>query len=300
MRFDSYHPMINLIYFATTIGFAIWFDHPVFVLVAYISAFAYSVKLKGVRALIFDLCLIPFILGYAAIYSYYNHFGVTELRQNIIGNQITLESVVYGVQIGVTAATVIMLFSCVFAIFTADKVVYLFGKVSPRLSLFLSIALRAVPRIKERAGKINVAQRGIGRGCRQGNILRKVRNAVRLVSMVITWTMEDFVESSMSMKCRGYLLKGRTAFSIYRFDNRDRSFVVAVFLCLTLIGVAVAFDQTAIYYDPQIIMNRITPLSYIFYLAYVVLFLMPMTLQIAGEFKYKQAKKEDKEMVCKL
>lgn len=134
MRFDSCHPVINLIYFAGAIASAAVFDHPVFVAIAYASAFMYSVKLRGVRGLVTDLCLIPLIFGYTWIYSYYNHFGVTSLGENLIGNHITLEAVAYGLQTGVSAAAVVMLVSCLFVIFSADKVVYLFGRISPKLS----------------------------------------------------------------------------------------------------------------------------------------------------------------------
>ena len=41
MRFDSCHPVINLIYFAGAIASAAVFDHPVFVAIAYESAFMY-------------------------------------------------------------------------------------------------------------------------------------------------------------------------------------------------------------------------------------------------------------------
>lgn len=288
MRFDSYHPVINLIYFAAAIVCTIWFHHPVFLGISYVCAFAYSVKLNGKKALIFNLCLIPLIFVYTAWYSYYNHFGVTNLRQNFIGNQITLESVVYGFVIGVTAAAVIMFFSCVFAVVSSDKVVYLFGRISPRLSLFLSIILRSVPRIKERARKIEISREGIGKGVRQGNIFQRFLHGLSLVSIVITWTLEDFVDSGISMKSRGYSLKGRTAFSIYRFDNRDRSFVVMIFLCLTVVACGVLLDQTEIIYNPEIIMNRVTPLSGLFYAAYAVLLLLPMGLQIVGEIWFQR------------
>ncbi len=288
MRFDSYHPTINFIFFAAAIGCTICFDHPVFVMISYAAAFSYSVKLNGRRALVFDLCLVPFIVLYAGFYSYYNHFGVTPLRQNFIGNSITLEALVYGFVLGLIIASVIMWASCVLAIFSADKVVYLFGRVSPKLSLFLSIILRSVPRIKERAKRINISQKGIGRGIGDGSIFRRFINLLRLLSILITWTLENFVESARSMKCRGYSLKGRTAFSIYRFDNRDRSFVVAVFLCFTLIVMAVILDQTSIYYDPEIVLNRVTLISCVFYAAYGALMIMPMGLQIIGEYKFKK------------
>lgn len=290
MRFDSYHPVINLIYFAAAIVCTIWFHHPVFLGISYVCAFVYSVKLNGKRAVIFNLCLIPLIFLYAVWYSYYNHFGVTNLRQNFIGNQITLESVVYGIVRGTTVAAVIMFFSCVFAVVSSDKVVYLFGRISPRLSLFLSILLRCVPRVKERARKIEISREGIGKGVRQGNILERFLHGLSLISIVITWTLEDFVESTVSMKSRGYSLRGRTAFSIYRFDNRDRSFVVMIFLCLTFVASAILLDQTEIYYNPEIIMNPVTPMSFVFYVAYAVLLLLPMGLQIAGEIRYKRKK----------
>lgn len=288
MRFDSYHPTINLIYFTAAIGLAICFNHPVYVAISYAVAFAYSVKLSGKRAVIFNLCLVPFALVYSGWYSYYNHFGVTNLRQNFIGNEITLEALLYGLQIGFTAITVIMFFSCVFAVFSSDKIVYLFGSISPKLSLFLSIILRMVPRIKQYGRRINTAQKGIGKSPSQGNLWRRFVNSMRLISILITWTLENFVESSDSMKCRGYSLKGRTSFSIYRFDNRDRSFVIAIFLLLIITVCGWALDQTSIHYNPQIIMTGITFMSYIFYAAYGILLLLPMILQIAGERKFER------------
>ena len=288
MRFDSYHPTINLIYFTAAIGLTISFNHPAYVAISYAAAFAYSVKLSGKRAVIFNLCLVPFALIYSGWYSYYNHFGVTNLRQNFIGNEITLEALLYGLQIGFTAITVIMFFSCVFAVFSSDKIVYLFGRVSPKLSLFLSIILRMVPWIKQCGRRINTAQKGLGKSPSQGNLWRRFVNSMRLISILITWTLENFVESSDSMKCRGYSLKGRTSFSIYRFDNRDRSFVIAIFLLLIVTACGWALDQTSIHYNPQIIMTGITFMSYIFYVAYGILLLLPMILQIAGERKFER------------
>lgn len=283
MRFDSYHPMINLIYFVTAIACAVNFRHPVYLVISFSCAFLYSVKLNGKRSLIFNLCLIPLIFVYASWYSYYNHFGITDLRMNFIGNQITLEAITVGIVRGSIVATVLMIFSCIFTVVSADKVVYLFGRISPRLSLYLSIVLRFVPRVKQRARRIELSRRGIGKGCFQGNPLQCILHMCSFLSILITWTLEDFMDSAASMKCRGYSLRGRTAFSIYRFDNRDRGFVITVFACLTITLMAVAFNQTNISYNPVIMMNRVTAMSYLFYLAYAFLLLLPMILQIIGE-----------------
>ena len=182
MRFDSYHPTINLIYFVAAFAMVIAFRHPAYLLISYVAIFLYSIKLRGKRALVLDLTLIPLIAVYAFIYSSYNHFGVTNLGANFIGNQITLESVVYGCVIGVRIASGVMLASCMFVIVSADKVVYLFGRISPKLSLFFAILMRGIPRIGERGKRIERSRCGIGKGCFQGNILQRLRRVELLGS----------------------------------------------------------------------------------------------------------------------
>ena len=291
MGFERCHPAVNFLYFTTVIAGMIAFQHPVFLLISFVCAFAYSVKRNGGKALVFNTVLIPCVAAFALYYSSYHHFGVTVLQQNWIGNNMTMESLVYGFVLGFVAAGVMIWFSCVYSVFTTDKVVYLFGKVSPRLSLFLAILLRMVPRIKKEAKKINTAQQGMGRGVNQGNILQRLGNSIRIFSMLITWTIDSLTMASESMRSRGSSLRGRKAFSIYRFDNRDRAYVVGNFACLTVIFMAVMLKQTDILYDPRIIMNPITSVSYLFYAGYAVFCLMPMGLELWTQYRFWKARK---------
>ena len=292
MGFEKCHPAVNFIYFATVIAGMIVFQHPIFLLISFVCAFAYSIKRNGWKALVFNVILIPCVVAFAFYYSSYNHFGVTVLHQNMIGNNMTLESLVYGFVLGLVIAGVLIWFSCVYSVFTTDKVVYLFGKVSPRLSLFLSIILRMVPRIKKEAKKINTAQRGIGRGANQGNVFQRLRNSIRILSMLITWTIDSLTLVSESMRSRGSSLRGRKAFSIYRFDNRDRAYVITLFTCLTLIIMGVLLKQTDILYDPRIRMNPITSMSWFFYAGYGIFCLMPLMLEVWTEYRFKKARRQ--------
>ena len=291
MGFEKCHPAVNFIYFAVVIAGMITFQHPIFLAVSFACAFLYSIKRNGLKALVFNTVLLPLIAAYAFYYSSYNHFGVTVLQQNMIGNNMTLESLVYGFVLGFVVAGVLIWFSCVYSVFTTDKVVYLFGKVSPRLSLFLAIILRMVPRIKKEAKKINMAQCGIGRGFNQGNLFQRLRNGIRILSMLITWTIESLTVASESMRSRGSSLRGRKAFSIYRFDNRDRAYVIGVFASLTLILMAVMLKQTDILYDPKIIMTPVTSMSYLFYAGYAVFCLMPLGLELWTEYQFRKARR---------
>ena len=121
MKFSSYHPVTNLIYFAAALTGIILFRHPVFLAISFAASFAWSVKLRGKRGLIFGLRLVPLILLYAGVYASYNHFGVTDLAADFIGNEITLESIVYGLVLGTTAAAFLMMFSCFLAVFSRGQ-----------------------------------------------------------------------------------------------------------------------------------------------------------------------------------
>ena len=288
MGFERCHPAVNLIYFVAVVAAMITFQHPVFLAVSFLCAFAYSAKRNGWKAVAFNLCLLPLIAAFALYYSSYTHFGMTVLHQNFVGNNMTLESLVYGFVLGTSVVGVCIWFSCVYSVFTTDKVVYLFGKVCPRLSLFLAILLRMVPRIKKEAKSTNMAQQGIGKGVNQGSFFARLHNGIRIFSMLVTWTIDSLTIASESMRSRGSSLRGRKAFSIYRFDNRDRIFVIGLFLCLTLTMMAILLGQTDMVYDPKIIWTDVSPILCI---GYAVLCLMPLMLEIWTEYRFQKARK---------
>lgn len=291
MGFERCHPAVNFIYFAAVMIGMVCFQHLIYLLISFGCAFVYSIKRNGLKALIFNIAALPFVIAFALYYSSYTHFGVTVLEKNFIGNNMTFEALVYGFVLGITAAGVCIWFSCVYSVFTTDKVVYLFGKFSPRLSLFLAILLRMVPRIRKEAKKINIAQQGIGRGVSQGNLWQRLRNCIRIFSMLITWIIESLTTVSESMRSRGSTLRGRKAFSIYRFDNRDRAYVIGIFTCLTVTLMGVWLQQMDMQYDPRIVFPTIAPMSYLFFIGYGVLCLMPLLLELWTEYRFRRARR---------
>ena len=291
MGFESCHPAVNFLFFAAVIYGSVAFQHPVFLAISCLCAFAFSMKRNGKRAVIFDLCLLPLVVCFALYYSSYHHFGVTVLKQNFIGNNLTVESFVYGMVTGLRAAAVCMWLSCLFRVVSSDKVLYLFGRVSPRLSLFLTVLLRFIPRIGREARKINLAQKGIGRGSNQGNIFRRFCNCLRIFSMLITWMISALALESDSMRSRGSLLRGRTAFSIYRFDNRDRAFVIALFSGITLTAMGAILGATTMFYNPRIIWKPLENVSAATAVGYAALCLLPMGLEFWTEYRFHRARR---------
>ena len=292
MGFESCHPAVTFLFFAAVIYGSVAFQHPVFLAISCLCAFAFSMKRNGKRTVIFNLCLLPLVVCFALYYSSYHHFGVTVLKQNFIGNNLTVESFVYGMVTGLRAAAVCMWLSCLFRVVSSDKVLYLFGRVSPRLSLFLTILLRFIPRIGRETRKINLAQKGIGRGSNQGNVFRRLVNCLRIFSMLITWMISALALESDSMRSRGSLLRGRTAFSIYRFDNRDRAFVIALFSGITLTAMGAILGATTMFYNPRIIWKPLENVSAVTAAGYAALCLLPTGLEFWTEYRFHRARRE--------
>lgn len=292
MEFACYHPAVNLLYFVSVLTGTVLFRQPVFLSISYLSALCYLLKLRGSRALLLGLGLLPFAAAFALWYGSFRHFGITVLGTNFIGNQLTLESFLCGATWAMVCLTAVLWLGCLHAVFTADKIVYLLGRIFPHLSLYLSIVLRTVPRLQKQARRIETAQRAIGRGKGQGCIFFRIRNALRRFSILLTWITEGLVTTSDSMRCRGYTLRGRTAYSIYRFDNRDRSYVVGMCFLISTALLAALLDQTTVRFNPRLVLMPITPLSGLFYAAWAALCLLPPTLEWIGEIHFKRLRSE--------
>lgn len=232
-EFKNYHPIVNFIYFVFVIGFSMFFMHPLCLGISLVSGFTYSVMLKGRKAVKFNLVyMLPMMLAMAVINPIFNHKGITILCYFPDGNPLTFESIVYGLASSVMIVSVICLFSCYNEIMTSDKFIYLFGRIIPSMSLIISMTLRFVPRFAAQLKIVMNAQKCMGRDMSKGSIIKRVKHGVSVLSIMITWALENAIETADSMKSRGYGVTGRTAFSNYKFDMRDRKALV----CIVLFG----------------------------------------------------------------
>ena len=232
-EFKTYHPIVNCTYFVFVIGFSMFFMHPVCLAISFICGFTYSVMLKGKKAFSTNLLyMLPMLIAAALINPAFNHEGVTVIEYLPDGNPLTLESIVYGLAAAVMIVSVICWFSCYNEVMTGDKFIYLFGKIIPSLSLILSMTFRFVPRFASQLKVVVNAQRCMGRDVSSGSIIKRAKHGLSILSIMITWSLENAIETADSMRSRGYGHPGRTAFSIFAFDTRDGK----ALLCILVLG----------------------------------------------------------------
>lgn len=287
-HFSRYHPVVNFAYFFFVIGFSMFFLHPVYMIISVSGALIYSIILKGKKSFLYNLLIIiPIFLIVLVINPLFNHGGATILFYLKNGNPFTLESVVYGIASSTMLLTVILWFSCYNCIMTSDKFIYLFGRIIPSMSLVLSMVFRFVPMYKKKIVTISNAQKCIGNDVTDGNIIKRAKNGIKILSIMITWALESGIETSDSMKARGYGLKRRTAFSNFNFMTRDKiaasiilSFGIIIIICSTL-------NVTDVRYFPTIKFTKFSTINIFSYIIYFLLCYTPIFITIWEELKWK-------------
>ena len=291
--FSGYHPIINFLYYALVLLLSMCLMYPVYLAISLTGALAYDVYLKGKKAVRFAVMgLLPMTVIAALVNPAFNHEGQTMLTYLPSGNPLTLESILYGVAAAVMLASVVLWFSSYNEIMTSDKFVYLFGRMIPALSLVLSMALRFIPKFKSQMEVVSEAQSCIGRDTKTGSVIRRVGNAVKIFSIMVTWSLENAIETADSMRSRGYGLPGRTAFSIYRFDDRDKTALAWLIFCGAYILSGWLAGGTYFRYYPSVKTAVWTPLTVSFMFVYLALVLTPVILDRKEDRQWKSLQSE--------
>ncbi len=290
-EFKTYHPIVNFIYFVAVLGFSMFFMHPLCLAISFVCAFAYSVILKGRKAAKTNVAyMLPAVLVMALMNPAFNHAGVTILAYFPSGNPLTLESVLFGVCAAVMIVTVICWFSCYNRVMTSDKFIYLFGRLIPSLSLILSMTLRFVPKFAEHLKVVVNGQKGIGRDMSEGSLIKRAKCGITVLSIMITWALENSIETADSMKARGYGLKGRTAFSIFKFDKRDIYSLIAVLMLSVYVLIGGMLDKIDYIYFPTVKGADFSFYGLSVFVAYFALCVFPVVVELWEVRKWKAIK----------
>ena len=290
-EFKTYHPIVNFVYFIFVIGFSCVFMHPVCLVISFFSSFIYSVVLKGKKVVKTNLIyMIPTLLFAALINPAFNHEGITIVGYLPSGNPLTFESIAYGIAAAIMIVSVICWFSCYTEIMTSDKFIYLFGRIIPSMSLIISMTLRFVPKFSAQLKVVTNAQRCMGRDVSNGSIIQRAKHGLSILSMMTTWALENAIETADSMKSRGYGHSGRTAFSIFTFDKRDKK----ALLCIVILGIYTLAGKLVgemyFRYFPSLQASTFSVFGISVFISYFALCMCPIVIEIREVRKWKAIK----------
>lgn len=289
--FMRLHPLVNLLYFLIIMLLTMLYQNPILLGITGITAFGYSAYLGGRKQLKGNVCLLPMMFLLGLLNPIFNHRGETVLfffRKE----PITLEAVLYGMAAAAMIYDMILLFEIFQKIMTSEKLYFVLSKLLPMGAILFTMTLRFVPMYKEQLKKMRIAQEGIGFDVSQGNIVTKVKNGVELISGLFTWALENALETSDSMRGRGYGGKGRTYYNSARFTKLDWKVICLEGICIAVFLLAMGKRVFTVQYYPGISWAYQGKFSFLYYGIFFLLAAFPLMLDRKEEIIWHYLKQK--------
>lgn len=287
--FETYHPIVLFTFFVTVIGMTMFFMHPIYLVFTLLAAISLNMALRRERFLKDWKLYVPLFFIMAIINPLISHNGQLVMFY-VNGNAITVEAIVYGIAMAIMIISVMLWFSSYNEIMTSDKFLFLFGKFSPALALTTSIAMRLVPRFTHQLKLISRAQKTIGMDYGTGSLWHRVKCIARILSILITWALDNAIDTADSMKARGYGVKKRTTFSIFVFERRDKRMLLILCLLIIISIGAIFYGTTTYYFYPTFSHIQLDLLACLFYGSYFLLLMIPIIIELREGLKWRNLK----------
>lgn len=268
------HPLVHMTYFLTIILLCMLCRLPVVQLMGMTAGICYIVRYQGRKGMQLYLWLgIPMAVYALIINPLFNHRGETALFY-INQSPITLEMLLYGISLTLMVLTAAMWIGVMSAFLSSDRVYYLLGRISPRLALFFSMTLRLIPQLRKKYEIIHQGQIALG-NIAPDDKLQRIRYLGKEFSILLSWSLEDSIETSDSMEARGYGLKGRTSYHLFQWKKTDGC-LTAIILCMSApVWFVIATGRCRIYYFPSFQLPEWDEMLTLACIAFLFLFMLP-------------------------
>lgn len=276
--FSKIHPITAAIYFAAVISVGMFASNPVIQLISLAGGALFCAMLTSTKEKKRDFMFyIPLMLLITVTNPLFSHNGVTPLFF-LNGNPVTAEAIIYGAHLAVMTASVMLTCKAFSVVMTSDKLVYLFGRITPKLALVLSTALRYIPMLKRQASKISRTQKAMGLYSTD-SYADRLKSGIKVMGVLIGWSLENAIETAKSMKARGYGLKGHTDYSDFRLKKSDLALLTVCAILWGVIIFGIATDRLGFEYYPTLSAIPTGILPVICYTAHACLAFLPFIIE---------------------
>lgn len=281
--FADSNPIAVAVYFLAASGIAMFSANPVVSTISLAGAVILFLMNNGRNGLSTHLFSAALFLVMALVNPLVSHNGATVLFV-MNNNPVTLEALIYGICAAITVVAVLYWFRSFSQIMTSDKLLYLFGAMSPKLALTLSMALRYVPLFGTQIKKVHASQKALGL-YKDDNIVDSFKGGMRIFSVMTTWALENGIITADSMTARGYGIGKRSRFSLFRFKAEDVLLIFAAIILsmLTIYGIS----DVKVEFYPYVSVPESSIKNIAGYVSYGAMNLLPVIIGVKEELKWK-------------
>lgn len=228
LDFIKINPIVTFIYFLSIIMISMFVNNIFLSLVSFFICIIYykilNIKIEN-GIIWFNIFTF---LTVSILNVLWNHRGDTILLF-LNDAPITFESLLYGISFSIVIISSVMWFRLMSSFFTCDKLLYVFSKVSPNVSLILTISIRFVDMYIKKFKEIDDSIKGIGY-YKDYSFVDKIKCKTFVFSALVTWALENGIITADSMVARGYGLGKRSSFYIYSFKTFDKIYLFLILL----------------------------------------------------------------------
>lgn len=284
-QFSRYNPLVNLIflmlfYFLVIFSQSIMCQVISFTLIN-LLLFCYE---KGVNLLKILTKSIIFALIVSLVNVMFNHQGATIIWYFKSGNPLTLESVLYGVYSGLMFINIINLSKFSNILLTTDKIIYLFGKISPSFALLISMCMKYFESFKRQfieiyhSRKINEPKNGA---------IQNFKSALNAVSIMITYSLESSINTANSMKNRGFSTGKRTNYNNFCFNKYDFNLLLIIVLNFSFFIIIYLFCEVENQFFPIFISNVGGNVLILLLISIIFFGCIPIALKLVEDYRWR-------------
>lgn len=277
--FRGYHPYVVLFYYLCTGFLIMYFKHPLFLVTALVLLILVNVSHDRGASLkkwtipllimsLFFIVLNPFLVSRGATILFYFR-----------DRQVTLEAMMYGVVMALALVGVLILFVSFNLILNGNKFLFIFSKVLPRTAFLIMLAIRFVPLLKSRYDEIAAVQRVRGTTMSVGGIKERASNGMNMIQILLTWSLEEAIQTADSMKARGYGVGEKSSYIQYRMQKHDWFWLTGMLslLIICIVGGILGYGKILIY--PQLGTLHLFTLDWVVLICMIVLISFPLLVE---------------------
>ena len=148
--------------------------------------------------------------------------------------------------------------------------------------------LRFVPRLSAELKEVRAAQKCIGRDVTDGRFLQKMKNGMRIFSVMLSRSLENAPITADSMKSRGFGLAHRTAYTCFVFDARDAKMLTVVLCAAAYVLAGSLRGALTFTYFPTVSGFVCNAYTISLMLAYAVLCFLPIGFELREVIRWKK------------
>ncbi len=245
--FEIFHPLVGFTTFVAIIVCVMSAFHPLYLTISLIMGITYSTYLFGFRQVMRSLLWqIPFVCVIAVINPFFSASGSTALMYIGI-RAIYLESLIYGACMGVLLVSSLLWFKCAARVIDLDKIMFLFSRFLPSVSIMLSMTMRLVPEFLRRGKSIDNTLSACTSANTDLNHAKKskLQSTFRNITVLMSWSMEDSIAAADAMKISGWgKARKRTSYQLNRFRKRDAT-ALALIMTIALVSLSIIIIEVA-------------------------------------------------------